>query len=186
MQALEFIFRTLLELYAIAFLLRFLLQTTRADFHNPLSQFIVQLTDPLVRPVRRVIPGLRGLDLSTLLIAYVVMLTAITLSALLLGGRLPGHIPLLLVVGLIELLLLQLRLFLYLVIGQVLLSWFAPYHPIAGVLRSLTAPVLRPFQRFLPMVGNLDLSPLFASIGLVALMMLVQNNEHYLRQLVVG
>ena len=63
MQALEFVARTLLELYIITFLLRFLLQWARADFHNPLSQFIVQVTNPLVRPVRRVVPGVRGFDL---------------------------------------------------------------------------------------------------------------------------
>ena len=186
MQALEFVYRTLLELYTITFLLRFLLQATRADFHNPLSQFIFQVTDPLVRPVRRIVPGLRGMDLSTLLIAFVLLLLTTVGSFAILNGRLPTNIPILLVSTLVDLVLLQLRVFLYLIIGMVLLSWFAPYHPFAGVLRSLTSPVLRPFQRLLPAVANLDLSPLFASIALVALMMLVQGNEIYLRQLMAG
>lgn len=186
MQALEFVARTLLELYIITFLLRFLLQWARADFHNPLSQFIVQVTNPLVRPVRRVVPGIRGFDLSTFLIAYVLQLLTTTLSITLMTRSIPANIPLLLVMSFIDLLLLQLRVFIYLIIGSVLLSWFAPYHPVAVVLRSLTAPLLRPFQRLLPPIANLDLSPMFAMIALVALTILVQSNEHLIRGLVAG
>lgn len=175
MIAVEFILRTLLELYTMAFLLRFLLQWTRADYSNPLSQFIVQVTNPLVRPLRRIVPGWGGLDLSTLIVAYVLQLLTTSL-AVLLAGRLPGNVAALALVAVIDLIVLQLRLLIYLIIGQVLLSWFAPYHPIGGVLRSLTAPVLRPFQRLLPNVGGLDLSPLLATILIYALILLVESN----------
>lgn len=185
MQALEFVVSTLFQLYIIAFLLRFLLQWARADFHNPLSQFIVQVTNPLVRPVRRIVPGIRGFDLSTFLIAYVLQVLSTTVSTLLIFG-IPGNIPLLLVASFIDLLLLQLQLFIMLIIGSVLLSWFAPYHPVAAVLRSLTAPLLRPFQRLLPPIANLDLSPMFAMIALYALTILVRSNEHLIRSLVAG
>ena len=185
MQALEFVVSTLLKLYIITFLLRFLLQWARADFHNPLSQFIVQVTNPLVRPVRRIVPGIRGFDLSTFLIAFVLQVLSTALSTLMRFG-VPSNIPLLLVASFIDLLLLQLQLFIMLIIGSVLLSWFAPYHPVAAVLRSLTAPLLRPFQRLLPPIANLDLSPMFAMIALYALTILVQSNEHLLRGLVAG
>ena len=185
MEALEYVVRTLLKLYIITFLLRFLLQWARADFHNPLSQFIVQVTNPLVRPVRRIVPGIRGFDLSTFLIAFVLQVLSTAVRTLLIFG-IPTNIPLLLVASFIELLLLQLQLFIFLIIGSVLLSWFAPYHPVAAVLRSLTAPLLRPFQRLLPPIANLDLSPMFAMIALYALTILVQSNEHLIRNLVAG
>lgn len=184
MVALEFVVRTLLELYTMAFLLRFLLQWARADFQNPLSQFIVQATNPLVRPVRRIIPGWKGVDLSTLFIAFLLQVLTTTASYLIISRQIPGNIPLLLVMSVVDLLLLQLRLLTYLIIGQVLLSWFAPYHPFAGLLRSLTGPVVRPFQRLVPPIGGLDLSPMFAIIFLYALVLLVQSNEHHLVALI--
>ena len=186
MQALNFLLTTLIELYIITFLLRFMLQATRADFRNPLSLFIVQVTNPLVRPVRRFVPGWRGLDLSTLLIAWLLQIMLTTLSYLLLTNALPGNVLLLLVSSIIDLLILQLRVFIYLIIGQVLLSWFAPHHPIAGILRSLTAPILRPFQRLLPPIANIDLSPMFATLILVTVMIFVQGNEHHVRALLAG
>ena len=186
MQALEFVARTLLDLYIITFLLRFLLQWARADFHNPLSQFIVQVTNPLVRPVRRVVPGIRSFDLSTFLIAYVLQILATALSSALRDLGVHTDIPLLLVMSFIDLLLLQLRVFIYLIIGSVLLSWFAPYHPVATVLRALTAPLLRPFQRLLPPIANLDLSPMFAMIALFALTILVKDNAHLIRGVFAG
>lgn len=172
MQALNFIVHTLLELYTLAFLLRFLLQLARADFHNPLSQFILQITNPVTRPVRRIIPGWRGIDFSTLLIAYLLNVISVASSHLILGGMLPPLAPLF-VAGLLGLVTMFLRMFLFLIIGQVLLSWFAPYHPVSGLLRTLTSPVLRPIQRILPPIAGIDLSPLFALIGIQALLMLV-------------
>jgi len=172
MQALNFIVQTLLDLYIAAFLLRFLLQWTRADFRNPLSQFIMQITNPLARPARRVIPGIKGIDLSTLLIAYVLKTAAITVGALILG-RMITDVPGLLLHSLIELALMFLQLMLFLIIGQVLLSWFAPHHPIAGVLHSLTSPILRPIRRIIPPIANIDLSPLFALLAIQAFLILV-------------
>lgn len=186
MVALDFIVRTLLELYTMTFLLRFLLQWTRSDYHNPLSQFIVQVTNPLVRPLRRVVPGWGGVDLSTLLVAYLLQLATTAISVFLMSGSPPAHIGVLALVSVIDLVLLLLRLFIYLIIGQVLLSWFAPYHPLGSLLRTLTAPILRPIQRLLPAVANIDLSPLFATILLYALTLFIQSNQHLLLSLIGG
>ena len=172
MQALNFVVQTLLELYTLTFLLRFILQWARADFHNPLSQFILQVTNPITRPVRRFIPGWRSIDLSTVLIAYLLSVATIAASSLILGASVPNA-PSLLLAALIGLVMMFLRLFVFLIIGQVLLSWFAPYHPISGILRTLTAPVLRPIQRIVPPIAGIDLSPLFALIGIQALLLLV-------------
>lgn len=178
MVAIEFVLRTLLELYTMTFLLRFLLQWTRADYSNPLSQFVVQVTNPLVRPLRRIVPGWGGIDASTLLVAYLLIFATVLMSTFLLTGSVPGNFFALAIVSLIDLILLQLRLFIYLILGFVLLSWFAPYHPVGGVLRSLAAPLLRPFQRLLPDIGGFDLSPLFATIVIYALVLLVETNKH--------
>ncbi|NND59073.1 MAG: YggT family protein [Gammaproteobacteria bacterium] len=187
MQALEFVVRTLLELYTYTFVLRFLLQWARADFHNPLSQFIIQVTDPLVRPLRRIIPGLRGLDLSTMLVAYLLVILTSTVSVLLLYKGLPTNITLLLVKSLVDLVMIVINMMLIAILVMVVLSWVAPYHPIAGVLRALTGPVLRPVQRLVPAIAGLDLSPMLAAIALVAVKILIESNVPMLyNSLVVG
>lgn len=172
MQALHFIVQTFFELYIMTFMLRFLLQLGRADFNNPLSQFIVQVTNPLARPVRRVVPGWRGFDLSTILIAYLLTVAMIAIGLLIMGGAI-RNIPALFLSGLIELAQMFLRMFVFLIIGQVLLSWFAPHHPVSNILRTLTSPILRPIQRILPPIAGIDLSPLFALIAIQALLILV-------------
>lgn len=172
MQALHFIVSTLFDLYIMTFILRFLLQWTRADFSNPLSQFIFQLTNPLARPVRRFVPGYRGIDLSTLLIAYLLTVLASVVSRLILGQALT-NIPGLFLGSLVGLGFMFLQIMMFLVIAQVLLSWFAPHHPISGVLRTLTSPVLRPIQKVIPPIAGIDLSPLFALLAIQALIILL-------------
>ncbi|MBT8136250.1 MAG: YggT family protein [Gammaproteobacteria bacterium] len=172
MRALEFILSTLFDLYIITFVLRFMLQWTRADFSNPLSQFIFQLTNPLVRPVRRFVPGFRGIDFSTLLIAYLLTVLASVVSNLVLGQPIV-NVPGLLLGSLIALGFMFLQIMMFLIIGQVLLSWFAPYHPVSEVLRTLTAPVLRPIQKIVPPIAGIDLSPLFALLAIQAFIILL-------------
>ncbi len=172
MRALEFIVSTLFHLYTMTFILRFLMQWTRTGFNNPLSQFIFQVTNPVTRPVRRFVPGFRGMDLSTLLIAYLLIVLAAVVSRLILGQAL-GDVPGLLIGSLWEMGMMILQIVWFLIIAQVLLSWFAPHHPIAGVLHTLTGPVLRPFQRLIPPIAGFDLSPLFALLAIQAFIILL-------------
>lgn len=170
MRAALFLISTIGELYISCFLLRFLLQWVRADFHNPLSQFIVRVTGPLVRPIRKVVPGWRGMDMATILVALalelVLTLTLITLSNI----EIPAAGMMLLVV-LQRLALTIARLFFFLVLVRAILSWVSQggYHPIAAILTSLTEPLIRPVRRLIPTIGGLDLAPLFVLIGLQAL-----------------
>lgn len=175
-QALQFILKTAFDLFVFALLLRFYMQLMRAPFRNPFSQFIVALTDFAVRPLRKIVPGLLGMDLASLLLAWVTKLALlVALSWLndfpfqLAGGRAFLGFALLAAVGLLQ-------TSLYLLIGvvfiQAVLSWVNPYNPLSAVLNSLSRPFTRFFQRFIPPVGGVDLSPLFIFVACQLLLML--------------
>ena len=169
-QTVSFLVSTIGELYVSCYLIRFLMQWVKADFHNPLSQFIVAVTGPLVRPVRRVVPGWRGLDLATLLVALLLELILTFVLISLSDLSVPSTGMLLLIV-LRRLAVNATRLFFFVVLLRVILSWVSPggYHPIAAILTSLTEPLIRPVRRLIPPIGGLDLAPLFVLIGLQAL-----------------
>ena len=181
--ALDFLLTTLFQLYIAVVLLRFFLQWARADFYNPLSQFVVRITTPLVRPLRRVIPGLGGWDLATLLVAYLltvlqVFLVGTHISQYQFPGMLDGQVlqPLAIVlVSLLDVFALSVSLFLIAIIIQAISSWINPghYNPVTAVLYSLTEPLLRPARRMLPPISGIDLSPLLVLLGLQVLKMLV-------------
>lgn len=183
--ALDFVLTTLFQLYITVVLLRLLLQWARADFYNPLSQFVVKVTSPLVNPLRRVLPGWGGIDTSSLLLAYGLTVVQVLLvgthispyevPGLIDGGQL-GVVGLLLV-SLVDLVALGISIFIIAIIIQAIISWINPgtYNPIVGVLHSLTEPLLRPARRLLPVVSGIDLSPLLVLIVLqVAKMLFVQ------------
>jgi YggT family protein len=173
--ALFFVIKTLLDLYLIAYILRFLLQWARADFHNPLSQFILRITDPVVRPLWRVVPGWRGLDLSPLIALLLLQLvvTAI-LFFLATGGAM--NLGMLLYYAVLRIIVGTIRLYFVAILVHVILSWVSPgqWNPLVSVLHSLTGPILRPVRRFIPPIGGLDLSPLFVLIGLQALLIMIR------------
>jgi YggT family protein len=172
--ALFFVIKTLLDLYLIAYILRFLLQWSRADFHNPLSQFILRITDPVVRPLRRWCPAGAA---STLPAGGPAAAAAGGHRGPVLHGHRQRHrhraAPLLRRaahrVGVI-------RLYFFAILVHVILSWVNPGHwsPLTSVLHSLTEPVLRPVRRLIPPIAGLDLSPLFVLIGLQALLILIR------------
>jgi YggT family protein len=172
--ALIFIFRSLLDLYIITFVLRLILQWVRADFRNPLTQFIVRITNPLVIPLRRVIPAIGGLDTGTLIIvlSLELLITAALTNVACLGDP---NISQTILLALLRLVYLTLRIYLFVILIYVLLSWISSgsYNPAAILLTSITEPVLKPLRRIIPSIGGLDLSPLFALIGIQALTMVL-------------
>lgn len=168
-----FVVRTLLGLYAAVVLLRFLLQLTRADFYNPLSQLVVKVTTPVLRPLRRLIPGYAGMDLAALVLAWLVKSLELFIVALLAAPHFsPFGAPAWALPALVS---LTIDIFVFSVIIRAILSWLNPdpYHPAARVLDNLTEPVMRPARRLLPPVGGLDLSPVLVLVGLVLLRMLL-------------
>jgi YggT family protein len=163
-QALEFLLQAVVNLFVFAALLRFYMQLLRAPARNPLSEFIMALTDFAVKPLRRVIPGLYGLDLSSLFLAWgleiVLLLFVLSLRGheVWTGG--PHVLPVVAFLALVNLLKYSLYGLIVFVFIQAVLSWVNPYSPISPVLDSLTRPFLRPVRRYLPLIGNVDLSPL--------------------------
>lgn len=168
-----FLVQTLFGLYITVVVIRFLLQWARADFYNPISQFVVKVTSPVLRPLRQLIPGYGGMDLASLLLAWLLKAVELALLAMLLGlGRSPLAALGWAVPGLIELVI---NIFLFAVLIRVILSWVNPdpYNPAVELLKRLTDPVMRPAQRLLPPIGGIDLSPMLVMIGLVLLQMLL-------------
>ncbi len=170
---LEFLITTLFSLYILAVMLRFLLGAVRADFYNPISQFLVRITNPLLLPLRRIIPGIGKYDTASLVLLLILQLISLVVIVLLRGGDI-AFINLL-AAAVIKIILLMINVFIFAIFVQVILSWISPgtYNPVNALLNSLTSPVLGPIQRIIPPVSGMDLSPLFALIGLQVLKMLV-------------
>lgn len=165
-QTLIFLVNTAGDLFAFALLTRFLLQWVRAPARNPLSEFVAALTNFAVIPTRRVIPGLWGLDLATLLLAWLTATLKLWLILQIKGYELGSAAGIALVALLALAAIHLLQLVVYMVMGalilQAVLSWVNPYSPIAPLLNSVTRPFLRPFQKVIPLIANVDLSPLAA------------------------
>ncbi|QIB50588.1 YggT family protein [Pseudomonas sp. OIL-1] len=172
-----YLVQTLGSLYLLVVLLRFILQLIRADFYNPLSQFIVRATQPLLKPLRKVVPGFGGLDMASLVLAILIQLVLIAIIVMLMGYALP-NIGQLLVWSLIGVTALFLKIFFFALIISVILSWVAPHssNPAAMLVQQLCEPVLAPIRGILPSMGGLDLSPIFAFIALRLVDMLVVAN----------
>ncbi|HEX2826560.1 MAG TPA: YggT family protein [Burkholderiales bacterium] len=175
-QALIFLIETVLDFLTIAFLLRFLLQWARAAQRNQITDFLNALTNWAVRPARRIVPGWGGLDLATLFLAWLVQFAEVFLvlsirgyDVSLVGGQAILGMALLAVIALVR---MSLYILIVALIIQAVLSWVNPYSPIAPMINALTRPFVRPFQRLIPPVANVDLSPLFVIIVCQLLLML--------------
>ena len=157
-----FVIQTLGSLYLLIVLLRFILQLVRANFYNPLCQFTVKATQPLLKPLRRVIPSLFGLDMSSLVLAILVQMVifAVVLTLSYMSFNILG----LLLWAIIGVTALFLKVFFFAMIISVILSWVAPgsVSPGAELVNQITEPALAPFRRFLPSMGGLDISPILA------------------------
>ncbi|MDX1442542.1 MAG: YggT family protein [Gammaproteobacteria bacterium] len=172
--ALIFLVDAILTLYALVILLRFLLQVVRADFYNPLSQFVVRATNPVLKPLRRIIPGVGGVDVAALVLLYLFALLTVTILLLIAGIALnPATIA---IAALVKCVTWVINLYFFTIIIQVILSWVSQggYHPVAGALMAINAPLLRPFRRAIPPMGGFDLSPLFVLLLLQAANILLQ------------
>ncbi|MGQ0750559.1 MAG: YggT family protein [Betaproteobacteria bacterium] len=174
--ALVFLIKTVLGLFTMALLLRFYIQWARAAYRNPLSEFLSALTDFIVKPARRLVPGLWGLDLATLVVAWLVQFGELALVLQLAGpplgataGTMVAALALLSVVMLVK---LSLYILIAVVICQVVVSWINPHTSIAPLLNGLARPFLRPLQKVVPPVANVDLSPLILIIVCQLMLML--------------
>lgn len=166
----QFLLHVIFGLAATAFWLRFYMQWTRVPYGNPFSQFIVRVTDFAVKPVRRVVPGLFGLDWASLLLFFLAEFLLVLATHWLIGYPFlaagaqvwPGF----LLVALAACLKLVVYIGMGLILIQAVLSWINPFSPIAPVFYAMARPMLAPFQRIIPPISGFDLSPLAAIIVL--------------------
>jgi len=189
-QALLFLVQSLGSLYLVVIVLRFLLQLLRADFYNPISQFAVKMTQPLLKPMRRALPSIGKLDTSTLVLALLVQALAIQISALLLYGK-PVGLLATLSWGITGILNLTLNFYFFGLFAIIILSWLAPYnrHPAILLLHQLIDPVMGPIRRLLPSAGGLDFSPILMIIVIQMFQIILRgiaNSVHLTPQLVPG
>ena len=171
--AATFLIETLFGIYILIVMVRLLFQWARADFYNPLSQFIVKATQPVLAPLRTTLPSVGGIDL-----ACVALLVVLQLAELLLVTGLLGHrvaVIALLVLSVAEIVQLAIYVFLFSILIQVIMSWINPgsYNPLLGVLHSLNEPLLGPARRIVPPIGGLDLSPIVVMVALQLVAILV-------------
>jgi YggT family protein len=168
-----FLVDTALGLYTLIVLLRFLLQLTRADFYNPLSQFIVKATNPPLVRLRQIVPGLWGIDLAAVILLVILEGLRLGLTALLLGHT--PHFAGVVVLSIAELLKLTVYVIVFSIFVRALLSWVSGrvHHPMAKLLSSFTEPLLAPARRLLPATGGLDLSPIIVFIALMLVLKLL-------------
>lgn len=164
--------------YLTIVLLRFLLQLARADFYNPISQFVVKATNPLLRPLRRVIPGWGGIDGAALVLAILIQAATFLLILMAITGGLPAINPVTLFSwSVISVLLLIARIYFWSVIAVVVVSWVAPQsnHPAIALVAQITEPVMRPIRNIVPPIGGLDLSPIVVFLVLNVVIVMLQH-----------
>lgn len=161
--------------YMTVVLLRFLLQLARADFYNPITQFVVKATNPPLRPLRKVIPGWGGIDGASLVLAVIIQAITFFLILIALNGGIPSMNPLtLLVWAVLNVLGLIVKIYFWSVIAVVVVSWIAPQsgHPAIQLVAQLTEPVMSPVRKVMPSMGGLDLSPIivFLILNVISVM----------------
>lgn len=174
--ALLYLINTIFSIYILLVVLRFLLQTVRADSRNPISQFLLRVTSPPLRLLRRFIPGSGGLDWSCIILMVALQAIEFSLVSLVAYGASYAFIGLLLL-SIAELLKLVIYIFMFVVFVQVILSWISPgsYNPITVLLYQLSEPLLRPARRLLPSTHGIDFSPILVLVFLqLSLILLVK------------
>ena len=166
--AIDFVIRTLTELYLLLLLMRFWLPVFHGDFRNPAAQGVLRLTSPLVIPLRRIIPPFGRIDTSTVIAAFIIQCLLIALLLKLRGGA--ASTLMIAIQSVLELATLSLNMVFFVILIRVILSWVAPhnYNPVTAMLATIAEPVLKPFRKLVPPIAGLDISPIFAIVLLQA------------------
>jgi len=182
MEAIIYLLRFAFDALLTILIMRIWLQLVKADFYNPLSQFIVKVSNPLVIPFRKIIPGFGGIDLATVLLAFIMATAKFISITLLSGGELDLVISL--YIGLI-ILAKQIGFLIFIImLAMALMSWVIQgYNPTQMVFHQLTEPFLRPIQKVVPSIGGLDLSVLIAFLLLNVINIFLSNLLPYWAQL---
>jgi YggT family protein len=170
-----FLVEAVFSLYIGAVLIRLLLGFARANFNNPLSQFLVKVTNPVLVPMRRFIPSIGKIDTSAVVLAYGLTLIKITLLYLIIRSAVMFPESLIIAIG--EIIKTVIWVYIIALILQAVISWVgsAQGNPVSPLVHSLTNPIVRPIRKVVPLIGMMDLSPLVAILGLNVLLIVVNN-----------
>lgn len=176
-QALTFFIQSLFQLYIFIILLRFMLQLSKADFYNPLSQFIVKVTTPFLGPLRNIIPNLYNIDFASIILAWsmqLIMMIVLILIQLIEFQSLP--LTKIVIASLASIINQIMSIYLLTIIISALLNWFpsTSNQPIGLLIRQLVKPILNPFHQLLPNIGNMDISPIFAILTIQVIKILIK------------
>ena len=173
-QAIIFLVKLFFDIYILTLILRYLLTIVRVDSLNPLSALIIKVTNPLLKPLRRTIPGYFGIDWASIISLFLVQAIEIILVALIITGGIPAFSGLTMLT-IAYLLRTILYIYLFIIIIQVIISWINPnaYNPITTIMYQISEPILKPIRQFIPSSGGLDFSPLVALIIINLLMILI-------------
>lgn len=168
-----FLIDTLFSIYIAIMLLRFILQQVGADFYNPISQFVVKATQPLVSLSRRFIPSIKKVDTASLVLVFALILIKLVILFSIANVQINAQV--LLIKAVYDLISLTFDIFIIALFVQAILSWVNPdpNHPVSSLLHNLTFPVLRPIRKYVPPISGIDLSTLVALIGLMFIKRLV-------------
>jgi YggT family protein len=171
--ALLFLINSIFDLYLFILAVRLILAWSRADYFNPITRVVIQVTQPVIAPLRRVIPNYARIEFSTLVFMIFLEIVKISVISLLVMGGAP--VVAVIITALVEFTRLILNTFFYAILVHVIMSWVSPgYSPLGQVLTQLSSPILRPCQRLIPPLGGLDLSPVIAMLGLQFVMILLR------------
>ncbi len=153
-----FLIQTFFGIYFILIMVRFLMQVSRVDFYNPLCQGIIKITDPAIKPLRKLIPTVRGVDFATLAVGFVVQLVAIILIMLVLGGY--PFMPIYIAWVFLGMFSIIFDIYFFALLIMVISSWIAPYsnHPALSLINQITEPLCAPARKLLPPMGGIDFS----------------------------
>jgi YggT family protein len=170
----QFLIEIVFNIFVFMVMLRFLLQWVKADFYNPMCQFLMKATNPFIIPLRRIIPGYFGLDFAAIVLMYIAQVISLLLMTFI--AQAP-FMPILFLIAVIQLILAFFNLFFYAILVRSVASWFNPnpYSPMFIVLMQLTEPVLEPLRKRIPMFSGMDFSPLIALILLQVLIYFVSH-----------
>ncbi len=176
-----FLIRTFGGLYFSAVLLRFIFQLARADFYNPISQALVKLTNPLLKPLRRLIPGLFGLDVAALVLALLIKFAMVLALVAIVGGVTQPNIALLLIWALFGVLVTILNIYYIALMASIITSWVAAgsRHPAVVLIQQITEPLMAPFRRLLPAMSGIDFSPILAFVAIYIVQILLRSAAAY-------
>ncbi len=170
MQGLLFLINTLFDLFLFILVIRLILAWSGAHYFDPITQFVVRITDFVVKPLRRILPNIKQVETSTLVLIFVLELIKFSSIALLSVGT--PQVLGLFVLAFADMIKLFIQTFFYAILVQALMSWVQPNSPMNNVLYQITAPLMRPIQRVVPLIGGMDISPIPAMILLQLLLII--------------